>query len=723
MIIDSKQGDIEVVGDIKEFKTSIDPKNLEFITTLLSSNLYSNPEQSFIREIVSNAWDSHVEAGTTDVPIIVRFNNTCNEKSITIRDYGVGLSPERFQEVYCNIGSSTKRESNDFTGGFGIGKYSSLACSNTVYITSYYKGKAYYYVMVKSGNSITTNLLDERATTDKDGVEVTIKNISSLTPFDEALRCIMFFPNVYISGADSADKLNGVKIKRFKNFAAASIPTKHRFLLGNVLYPCDKDCLSSDVQLFLHRLTYTGIVVKFDIGELNITPNRESIIYSSDTIKKIEDRVREAKKELEALISTKLTKDYNNIEEYFKVVSDNIYYDPVTNELNSVYGYKVGLISMGSIPITYRGVDLRKDIPWIELILNMGVPNFRGVIHSNKIYTKVPWRVQKNYRISSKKIIVLNKNVRLTEPVKLYLKNYYENYSIMEDLSGFEFKEWLKKGVASVSFLKETDNLDFIIEGIYEALMSKATKIDLKNDKKYLDFKKTQTASKTSETKKKEREILLYVWDRYTKNKMIFRGLSHAIRYIRGLKRGVILTNMSANEDLFSEIAILKNYVFIKTRNDNVTDIKSSNMSCLVDTDWIINKDPMLSIVATLKKHFPHGIPVSEVKEVNFNLPYDLVKEFNRLIKISDTYGERYEYGKLVGRANPPVDSYTEYLCLRLKHYLAKHKEAKSLVELNGSVGSIITTAVIIKTKAYRVSNVAYNRVKNNKLIKVLCEK
>ena len=142
MIIDTSQGDIEVVGDVKEFKTSIDPKNLEFITTLLSSNLYSDPEQSFIREIVSNAWDSHVEAGTTDVPVIIRFKREDLRWHVTIRDYGVGLSPERFQEVYCNIGSSTKRESNDFIGGFGIGKYSSLACSNTVYITAYYEGTA-----------------------------------------------------------------------------------------------------------------------------------------------------------------------------------------------------------------------------------------------------------------------------------------------------------------------------------------------------------------------------------------------------------------------------------------------------------------------------------------------------------------------------------------------------------------------------------------------------
>ena len=120
MIINADKGDVKVLGDIQEFKTSIDPKNLEFITTLLSSNLYSNPEQSFIREIVSNAWDSHVEAGTTDTPVIIRYKWGDNSSwEITIRDFGTGISPKRFKNIFCNIGSSTKRESNEFIGGFG----------------------------------------------------------------------------------------------------------------------------------------------------------------------------------------------------------------------------------------------------------------------------------------------------------------------------------------------------------------------------------------------------------------------------------------------------------------------------------------------------------------------------------------------------------------------------------------------------------------------------
>ena len=89
MIINSEGGTKYTIGETKEYKTTIDIENLDFIATLLSSNLYSNPEESFIREIVSNGWDSHVEANNTDTPILVRCKKNANYTyNITIRDYG-----------------------------------------------------------------------------------------------------------------------------------------------------------------------------------------------------------------------------------------------------------------------------------------------------------------------------------------------------------------------------------------------------------------------------------------------------------------------------------------------------------------------------------------------------------------------------------------------------------------------------------------------------------
>lgn len=110
----------EYLGDVQENRVGIDKSNLDFITTLLTSNLYSKPLESFLRETVANAYDSHVEAGTEE-PILLLIEDASGYKTyrISIRDYGVGVSPERFDKIYRNIGSSTKRESNDYIGMFG----------------------------------------------------------------------------------------------------------------------------------------------------------------------------------------------------------------------------------------------------------------------------------------------------------------------------------------------------------------------------------------------------------------------------------------------------------------------------------------------------------------------------------------------------------------------------------------------------------------------------
>lgn len=116
----NQQSDAQLIGDIQNNKVGIDTNNLDFITSLLTTNLYSQPIQSFIRETVANGWDSHVEAGTTDKPVILRiYTDNKDNIHLAVRDYGTGLSPERFNEIYLNIGSSSKRESNNFIGCFG----------------------------------------------------------------------------------------------------------------------------------------------------------------------------------------------------------------------------------------------------------------------------------------------------------------------------------------------------------------------------------------------------------------------------------------------------------------------------------------------------------------------------------------------------------------------------------------------------------------------------
>ena len=120
MILNQEQSQASIVGEVQSNKVGIDVNNINFITNLLTSNLYSKPIQSFLRETVANAWDSQVEAGNTNTPILIKIDSiNDNDIEIAVRDYGTGLSPERFDEIYKNIGSSTKRLSNSYIGALG----------------------------------------------------------------------------------------------------------------------------------------------------------------------------------------------------------------------------------------------------------------------------------------------------------------------------------------------------------------------------------------------------------------------------------------------------------------------------------------------------------------------------------------------------------------------------------------------------------------------------
>lgn len=304
--------DAEYIGDVQENRVGIDKSNLDFITTLLTSNLYSKPLESFFRETVANAYDSHVEAGTTE-PILILIEDIPNKWGtfrISIRDYGTGVSPERFDQIYKNVGSSTKRQSNDYIGMFGIGRFSCLSCADVAHITSYYEGKKYSYLMYKNGGGINIDKLSEIEGEYKSGLEVSLeKSVTILSELDKALKGVCLFENLHVvyHGDESyltntVSSFNSRRVTNFKTFSKCSLlSTMGRYYrVGNVLY--------SGGSTLLH--TEDGCIINMPIGSVDITPNREALQFTDFTNKAIETRVKEVQQEFTDIINSHIQQDH-----------------------------------------------------------------------------------------------------------------------------------------------------------------------------------------------------------------------------------------------------------------------------------------------------------------------------------------------------------------------------------------------------------------------------
>lgn len=280
---------------------SINTADADWIIQILSSNLYQYPIESFVRETATNAWDSHIEAGNKD-PIIVELKQDNENWYCAITDFGVGLSPDRFNNIYKNIGASTKRNTNGQHGGFGVGRFSSLAASDSAQITSVYDGTKTIYLMYKNGTKIKIDILAEIPTEERNGVSVRVEIGShyEAKKYKHAIdNQLLFFNNVHLDtdipvlGIGNVD-FNDIKLKRYKKekFTLANHNIKPCIIIGKVKYPMPNEINIPDC------FKYLNIGINFDISELQVLPNRESILINSNVIDFIQHRVDSVETEI-----------------------------------------------------------------------------------------------------------------------------------------------------------------------------------------------------------------------------------------------------------------------------------------------------------------------------------------------------------------------------------------------------------------------------------------
>ena len=137
MIISDNSVDVTLsnVGNTGEFKI----KNSRKAFQILSSGLYSNKIKAIIRELSTNALDSHRAAGTVDTPFEVHLP-TILEPYFSVRDYGTGLTDQEIESIYTTYFESTKTNSNEYIGALGLGSKSPFSYTDNFTVTSVKNG-------------------------------------------------------------------------------------------------------------------------------------------------------------------------------------------------------------------------------------------------------------------------------------------------------------------------------------------------------------------------------------------------------------------------------------------------------------------------------------------------------------------------------------------------------------------------------------------------------
>ena len=540
MILENKESNVVAIGDIQENEVGIDAKNLSHIITILSSNLYSNPEESFLRETISNAWDSHIEAGSTEPIVLSILKNATNRNlcTISVRDFGTGISPDRFKEIYLNIGSSTKRDSNSYIGAFGIGRFSALSCSNIVYITSYYEGKAYSYIMMKNNDKINIDLVNTEDTSEHNGVDVKITNVA-ISKYLNAISKLYYIPNLYLN-TDFSISFNDRKILKYKSFyAGAFYDNSCHILLGNVVYDLDifkfsEYCVSSSYYINILKF----VEPKFEIGELDVTPNRESLMYTDKTIDAIRNKLKIVTSELKDICKEQNYIDFDNYSDYYRAVYQSYRYICIGEKEINIRGTYLADV----LKYTYEGESPLEDAEIRDLSLRIYNTSFDKYVYTfdGRIFSKSKYGIP---------------IIKLLYDKYSYSEKPYYNFLVLPSIDGTRspyFKDWVKDHYKGWCPCMICYDLCHSLKGFKQLLQSNSLVVKEYGDP-HINWKKT-----------------LWVWKQVLKSlksRVIYKDIVNSPEYIEFKKE-------KSKEQRISRVDFGKSITFYITKEE-YTQMKS----------------------------------------------------------------------------------------------------------------------------------------------------
>lgn len=316
----------------------------EFSFRVLSDGLYQNKIGSMVREVTCNGLDSHVQAGKADVPVQLHLPDTY-EPWFSVQDFGIGLDDRGVRQTFATYFRSTKRDDNKSIGAFGLGSKTPFAYTDAFTIVAIKDGKkrqyssfinesgipaianmggdfSASYILADDDGKNAVAVTDEwNETSEENGVKIIVPVTSSgdFRRFRTEVQNQLAFFEVKpgILNCDSIEWMDWTHAGAYMNLDNVLIG-EYKYgttfnglwiVQGPVGYKADieliKQHLSHDNREFLDLIGECGIL-RFELGQIEVTPSREGLSYSKKTTAAIEARLDSARVSMKGQIQAQV---------------------------------------------------------------------------------------------------------------------------------------------------------------------------------------------------------------------------------------------------------------------------------------------------------------------------------------------------------------------------------------------------------------------------------
>jgi len=295
--------------------------NASVVIEILRNRLYEHKVRTLVQEYICNARDAmrEVNKGNEfDVTIPTRLSPV-----FKVRDYGPGITPDRMKDVFVMYGSSTKRGTNNQTGGFGIGAKSAWSYTDSFTIISVVDGvRRTYIAHTGTSNNGRLDLVSTDVTQEPNGTEIQVAVKSNdIEEFKTSVfRAIYFWdkrPNVKgelqvperIKGHVISDLVEVLDLGLVPHGIVDTYSAEAVALIDGVVYPLNSNMVNKIESIRkVNNLLKGTLVLHFGNGLVEVSASRESIADSKHTVAALEKLGSKALLEVNTHIATEFSK-------------------------------------------------------------------------------------------------------------------------------------------------------------------------------------------------------------------------------------------------------------------------------------------------------------------------------------------------------------------------------------------------------------------------------